>query len=212
VFDRRLEVDVTPARLGWQFWLALVSSALLLVVNAFEWSLVDLLTPFLFSPLQFAVWLLFLGSAVLVAGAFLFGGQRGYLGAAPIVLSVVVGIVVLVTPFTDLWLAANYRWYRSDRERVVRQVQEGKLVTSGGVVALPPSEPYMSAGGNEIVVEEHDGRRYVFFYSYRGILDNYSGFLFVPEGGSPREFSDLAGANSTRVRQLGPRWFFASHW
>jgi hypothetical protein len=128
-------------------------------------------------------------------------------------LSSLVGILVLVTPFTDLWLAVNYRWYRSDRERIVRLVQDGRLLAGqGGIVALPRGEPYVSVGGNEIVVEEHEGKRYVFFYSFRGVLDNYSGFLFVPDGGTPTQFSDLWEADSTQLRRLDGQWFFASHW
>jgi hypothetical protein len=40
-------------------------------------------------------------------------------------------------------------------------------------------------GGNEVAVEEHAIKKYVLFFTFQGILDQYAGFLFVPEGGPP---------------------------
>ena len=62
----------------------------------------------------------------------------------------------------------------------------------------------------EIVVEEHNGQRYVFFFTYRGILDNYSGFLFVPAGADPRLFADAADP-STVMEPRRTQWFFMAH-
>jgi hypothetical protein len=57
-------VRVKLGRLGRHLWAVAATSALLLFVSAFEWSLVDALTPFFFPVLELAAWLLFLGSAV----------------------------------------------------------------------------------------------------------------------------------------------------
>ena len=66
-------------------------------------------------------------------------------------------------------------------------------------------------GGNEVVVESHDGANYVFFFTFRGILDNYSGFLYVPEGGKASRFSDLSEQDSTQIKHLENNWYFTSH-
>src|SRR5262245_6095259 len=115
-----------------RLWVAGITSGVVLVVTAFEWSFVDVLTPFLFPVLQIGVWLLFLGSTVWAALAFTYGDRRRLQEAVPLLVSVVVGIVVLTAPFTDLWLKVNWHWYKADRERIVRQVQEGKLSAAGG--------------------------------------------------------------------------------
>ena len=51
----------------------------------------------------------------------------------------------------------------------------------------------------------------MFFFTYRGILDNYSGFLFVHSGGDPRRFADL-GEPTTDIIQQEDHWYFAAHW
>ena len=194
---------------GWCLWV----SVLLLGVRAFEWSLVDLLTPFLFPVLQLGVWLIFLVCWLWALSAAIVNRRLGYHAAVPLIPLILVSIAVWVTPFTNVWLDVNYRWYRADRQRIVRQVQEGRLIPGRArLVALGQREPYVSMGGNDIIVEEHDGRRYVFFFTFRGILDHYSGFLFVPEGGSPSVFSDLGEAESTQLQQLDAQWYFAAHW
>jgi hypothetical protein len=71
--------------------------------------------------------------------------------------------------------------------------------------------PDVSKGGNEIVVEEHGGQRFVFFYTYRGILSHYSGYLFVPTGADPRSFRDAADRRIAFDRRSA-NWYFLTHW
>jgi len=79
------------------------------------------------------------------------------------------------------------------------------------LIRLDESYPLVSMGGNEIVVEEHDGGKYVLFFTFRGILDNYSGFLYVPSGGVPSLFSDLNEQQFTEIEPLEENWYFVSH-
>ncbi len=51
----------------------------------------------------------------------------------------------------------------------------------------------------------------MFFFTFRGVLDNYSGFLFVPDGGDPKEFYDLGEPGSTQLVKYGKNWYWAGH-
>jgi hypothetical protein len=189
------------------------ASVLWVLVNALEWSLIDVLTPFLFPILYMGIGALFLVSGAWALVAVVWNRKLGYVAALPLVLWGLVAIGVWLTPFTRLWLKANYRWYRSDRQAIVRQVLAGTLRSDAkNLVSLGPKAPYVSVGNNEIVVEEHEGKTYVFFYTFRGILDHAAGFLFVPNGGNPTSFSDFDEANKTRLERIEPEWYFASHW
>jgi hypothetical protein len=189
------------------------ASCLLLVTCALEWWLIDLVTPFLFPPLLLLVVIAYVASAVWGLVHAVRHRRQGWSAMAPLLVATAVGALVLLTPFTDLSLNLNYCWYRGARIRIVQDVQTGRLAPAKrGVLALGSREPYVSMGGNDLLVEEHEGRRYVLFFTYRGVLDHYSGFLFVPNGGDPTQFADLAEARSTQIRQLDPGWYFVTHW
>lgn len=166
-------------------------------------------------PLQAGVWLALIGCAAVAMFRAARVHRIGRTAVYPLAMCIGAAGLAAFVPFTNLWLAANYRWYRSARGEVVRQVQRGDLRpdvgSDSGVIALPPGSPYVSMGGNEIVIEVHDGQRYVFFFTYRGMLDNYSGFLFVPSGGDPRRFADL-GEPTTDIIQQEEHWYFLAHW
>jgi hypothetical protein len=191
-----------------------VAAVIVVLMAALEWSIIDIVTPFLFAPLQGAAWLLLLVGFIWAIAVRARTTVPGHAASYPLLICSVALAAGLFVPWTRLWLAANERVHRTDRERVVRQVQEGSLRPNvsynQSLIALGNGAPDVSKGGNEIVVEEHDGHWYVFFYTYRGILDHYSGFLFVPTGGDPRLFADASG-RSTVMNTRDANWFFLTH-
>jgi hypothetical protein len=191
---------------------SIAASVTLLVMASVQWWLVEWLTPFLMPPLYLAV-LVYFGVALVWSTVRVFmKGKQAWGSFAVCVGTLLIWIFV---PFTDLWIQANYWYYRDARDAVVAQVLAGSLRPNvdynSKLIALPPHSPHVSVGGNEIVVEEHDGKRLVFFYTFRGILDHYSGFLFVPQGAEPLWYSDLGEPCCTQLVKYSDRWFWASH-
>jgi hypothetical protein len=175
---------------------AIVVSMCLVLVTAFQWSLVELLTPFLMVPMQGILWLIFIIVAIWsVVHSIRLRKQRRNLIPA-FICAAGLGIVTLV-PFTKIWLHFNFASNKSARERVVHDVSEGRLTPNRvlangiGMIGLPNQTRNISAGGNEIETAKRDGKTYVFFFTFRGILNSYSGFLYVPTGGDPSAFSDV---------------------
>ena len=173
--------------------LSILASVALVALAATQWWLVEPLTPF---GLAF-VWLMTVGAiavaAIWSARRFRF---RDWRTGVPLLICLLATLAWWFTPFTRFWVAANWKTHRQAREQVVAKVLDGSIRPNKpccpGLIALGPEIATVSAGGNEIAVEEHAGRKYVFFYTFRGILDRYSGSLFVSSGGDPREFADLA--------------------
>lgn len=194
-------------------WFAATASASLLLITAFEWSLIDWLTPLLYVAALGAVWLVF-ALAVLSALFSAFRHRRqGPRAALPLGLCLAAFLLAMLAPFTDLWLWVNFHRHQAEREAVVRQISGGELRPGTSphdkLVALPPGSG-LSQGGDQVIVERHDGRLYVLFFTYRGILDNYSGFLFVPPGGDPALFDARQGRTPQLIR-YGEHWYFTSH-
>ncbi len=193
---------------------ALGVSACLILVTAFQWSLVDLLTEFIMVPFQGIVWLIFVVVAAWSLLHFTLHAKISRSWIPAITCAVTLGVVTLV-PFTSLWIRVNFASRKAERERIVHEVSEGTLTPNRvfpngvGMISLPSQIPNVSAGGNEIETAKRDGRTYVFFYTYRGILSNYAGFLYVPIGGDPSAFENEDPLPI--FTKYDEHWFFVSH-
>lgn len=203
------------SEIKWRLVFVVSASVMLVMLAAFKWSIIGLTTPFHYIPLALAVWLFFF-----VAGTASLSCITKYkaIGARSLIpLGVIIGSFIIVTfvPITNLWLKVNYSLYKAERNEIVSKVLSGELQPNvnhnSNLIALGNTYPIVSMGGNEIVVEEHDGDTYILFYTFRGVLDNYSGFLYVTKGGVPSKYSDLNEEDSTQIVPLEENWYYISH-
>jgi hypothetical protein len=134
------------------------------------------------------------------------------LSGIPLLICVGTALILGFAPLVTLGDKLNFFVNRATRDALVAQVEAGTLRTpsnpSSIVLPLGKDVPPVSDGGNEIIVEEHQGKKYVFFYTYRGLLGYYAGFLYVPTGGSPTRYSDLARDTTKRTERLDTHWFY----
>lgn len=193
-------------------WLSAGVGLLRVLTTAFEWTLVDWLTVFLAPLLSLAVWILF--ALIYVASVVYALRGRGPLSKRmlPLGISSAVLLLVLWVPWTPLWLDLNFRLYRSDRMRVVSQVQSGTLRPNVSynpdLISLPRGLRHVSKGGGEVVVQHYPGGTEVFFYTFRGILDNYSGFVYRSDGSSPSGGTE----QYHEIERLTEHWYWVASW
>ncbi|WP_434926070.1 hypothetical protein ACRWQN_10595 [Shewanella sp. HL-SH8] len=203
------------SEIKWRFNLAVISSLLLILLSAFQWSLVEIITVFLMMPLSGAVWLLFIGCIISSLTCLLKFKAIGKKTFAPIGIQVAVFLLVIYVPFTMLWLKVDYAINKEKRDVVVTEVLNGQLKPNvdhnSSLIHLGENYRGLSRGGNDIVIENHESLTYVFFFTFRGIMDNYSGYLYVPEGGSPEKYSDLNETDSTEIKHIENNWYLVSH-
>lgn len=205
------DVPVPPraARL----WAAVAAASLILLASrALEWSLVDWLTPFLLAPLLALIWLLVLG---VLAAALFHAWRRRWRAWLPALACSMVIAFALLAPFTRWWLWADFHGRLAAREVVIAEVQAGALAPNvahnASLIALG-DRAQVSAGGNEVVVERHQGNVYLFFYTERGVLDRYAGYLWVGADGDPQMFDDGMRGHA-RIEGMSEfdgkgRWYF----
>ena len=194
---------------------AVTASVMLVMLQALKWSIIGRITPFLYMPLAGVVWLIFICSGIASLRyciKYKIIGFRAFVPVSAIVLGV---LIVTFVPFTDLWLRFYFSFYKEARNEIVRKVQNGELKPNVDhnprLIDLGNAYPLVSMGGNDIIVEGHNREKYVFFFTFRGILDNYSGFLYVPVGKSPSMFRDLSEQQVTQNVPLEENWYFTSH-
>ena len=192
---------------------AIASSVTLLVALSFQWDIIELFTPFLGGPLLGLMWLVVVFGAVWsIIYAYRYR-REGLAACSPALVYGCTIVIALVVPFTQIWLYANFHLNKAVREQVVAKVRSGEFSPNvshnGNLIELP--EGYgVSKGGDQIIIQGPRDNPFVFFYTFRGILDNYSGFLWVPDGGSPQQFQD-AGEDGTEIEPLGGNWYFIGH-
>ena len=191
-----------------------MASALLLLMSlVFQWNIIDALTPFLGGPLLGLAWLLVMISAVFASAYAYRHRSKGAYAFAPLMVSTGTLLVAFFVPFTQLWLYGNFNLNKSARQQVVENVKSGtfkpNVAHNAKLIALPKGSG-VSMGGDVIIVEGPSSNPYVFFFTFRGILDNYSGFLWVPDGGRPENFGD-ADEPGTEIESFGGNWYFIGH-
>lgn len=197
-----------------QLILSITVSALLIIMKAFYSIIIDIISVFLFAPLSMVVSFMFLAAAIVsLVVAIRKYKALGSVSLIPLAIQLVSVVIVIYVPFTYIWIKSYHHIYKSDREKIVRKIESGELGGHSGarsrLIRLGDDHPYVSMGGNDIVVEERDGRKFVFFFTFRGILDNYSGLLYVPPGGDPKDYDKHE--EIMQIISLGDDWYYFAH-
>jgi len=200
----------------WRLFASIISSLALLLVIAFRWQLVDIVTVFLIPPVLLIFWLLFIITGIFSLTCLRKQKSIGRIAIAPIAIQIITVLLIFFIPFTRIWLKTNFYIYKSQREEIINNINQGKyreheLLNNLYLIPLDHNDPIVSMGGNDIAVEVINGKKHLLFYTFRGILDNYSGFIYVPDGGDVSGFSDLNEKRSTDIRMLESNWYYVSH-
>ena len=79
------------------------------------------------------------------------------------------------------------------------------------LIALGDREPNVSAGGNDIVVDETDEGTYVLFLTSRGLKHYFTGFLHVSPGGDPNKFFEFEDKPPSQLVRYDKDWYFVAN-
>lgn len=135
--------------------------------------------------------------------------------ALPFLVCALTMAILAYAPLHRIALQQNFQWHRQDRERIVARVEAGELKPNvshdGSLIALGHGEPNVSAGGNNIVVDETDEGTYVLFLTSRGLKHAFTGFLRVPPGGDPRNFLEFEDRPPKQAVRYDTEWYFVAN-
>ncbi|TCS96684.1 hypothetical protein [Hazenella coriacea] len=187
--------------------LSIFSSVLVLLFLVFQWSIVDIITPFLMIPL----WMVLSGFFILVtviALIVLFKSKNW----KPIAVQAITISLWLFFPFNQIILDLDFKMNKSEREKVIKMVENQTIKPNvsynPSLIRLPKEYQHLSKGGGEIVLEKNGNDYYIFFYTFRGLIDNFSGFVYSPNDKEPNP--DDFGVDFIEVDKLDKNWYFIS--
>ncbi len=190
--------------------ISLCFSVSIIGITALSWSLVDYLNPFCMGALLLLSWVSLIIMIVASIIYLLFRIKKNITRAiTPFIINVTTLLIICFVPFTEIWLELEFRLKWNDYNDVVKLVEEGQIeADKWGIALLPLEYRHTSRGGGEIIIDKRDGVTRIFFFTYRGILDNFSGYMYRSDDNPPQEFD--FGGDWSQVEKKRPHWFFCA--
>jgi hypothetical protein len=190
-------------------------SAFTLSIAIFELTMADWPSGFVLLVILPLVALLFFGCMVWSATLLLKVRSGGAKFALPFLICALTLAVLVYAPLRQIALQHNFHWHRQNRERIVARVEAGELKPNvsynKNLIALGDREPNVSAGGNDIVVDETDEGTYVLFLTSRGLKHYFTGFLRVPPDGDPKKFFEFEDKPPRQLVRYDEDWYFVAN-
>ncbi|MFA1511876.1 hypothetical protein ACDN41_21855 [Priestia aryabhattai] len=187
--------------------LSLVSSLLVILVSLFQWDLVDIITEFLMLPVWLFVYAFFIIITVW-ALIHLFKNRKWQ----PLVIQLITIILWFFFPFTQVNLDLNFKIHQEKREEAAAKIENGVIKSnvsdSPSLIQLPKEYIQLSKGGGDIEVETKGKSTSILFFTYRGMLDNFSGFVYDPNDHKPSK-SDFDG-DFKQIEKVHKNWYYVS--
>ncbi|MBP9718100.1 hypothetical protein KBD59_02270 [Candidatus Gracilibacteria bacterium] len=187
-------------------------SAIVLAVSIFRWNLVEIFTPFLEPLLELVVLIVFVIALIwsLIFCLMEFKRQKK-IALLPVLINIATLIIVLFVPFTAITLKINFYLNLDRREEVVEMIKNGAITPtspSNDSIALPGKYKYLSSGGGDVIVENNGIEPNVFFFTYRGVIDNFAGFAFQSGDSEPQKYD--FGCEYVELQKIKDHWFWMS--
>ncbi|BAU29816.1 hypothetical protein DFP93_112100 [Aneurinibacillus soli] len=184
--------------------LAFISSISLLLLAILQWELVDFFTPF-FMPV---IWLCAVIFFLVVAIASISIAVKEKVWKPLLVQGVALSLYLFV-PFTSIMISLDFYLYKSARQEVIRMVESQELrptvSETSSLIHLPPKYERLSKGGGDIMVKKQGDKYALFFFTFRGMLDNFSGFMYVPSEQFP---TDAFGGGFAEIQEIEKHWYW----
>lgn len=181
-----MEVSREKKHIPIALYFSIVSSVLLILINTFRWDLIEILTVFLEPFLELVIILIFLVSMISSVVYFIRHMRKERFRAIiPFTISIITILIVWFVSFTNIILTCDFNMNLKDREKVVSMIHSGELVSNvshnKSLIALPKEYAHLSKGGGEVIVEREGDRLKVLFFTFRGVLDGFSGFVYISD-------------------------------
>jgi hypothetical protein len=186
-----------------------------LLLATFELSMADWPSGFVLLGILPLTALTFFGCWVWTATLLLQVRKGGAKFAIPFLICAMTLALLVYAPLQKVALQRNFYWHRADRERIVSRIEAGELKPNvdynKNLIALGGNEPNVSAGGNDIIVDQADKGSYVLFLTSRGLKHYFNGFLRVPPGSDPKDFFEFDDKPPSQLVRYDEDWYFVGN-
>ncbi len=129
----------------------------------------------------------------------------------PLLINIVAITIYFFAPIAEWELKYDFAHNLDRRMEVISAVQSGSLTLKKDerLLNLPQQWRQLSEDG-VIFMEKDSLRTTILFFTFRGVLDNFSGFMYRSDGAMP-ERSTLGG-EFHEIKQLKDKWYWTASW
>lgn len=189
--------------------ISIIYGAFAIVFTALQWFLVRFLTPFLIGPALLCLWGLLAILMILTIVCGLFEVRKNPKRAIfPLLINMITFLILWFVPFTSIWLDFEFRLNKSKYDDIALMVENGQIHPGDiGYAQLPPEYEHISRGG-QIIIKKENGVTSVFFFTFRGVLDSFSGYMYRSDDTPPPEY--FMYGDWFQIERNQPQWFFCA--
>lgn len=194
-------------KLQWLLWVSTFSGLLIIFLRFFQWNLNEIFTPFLMPIL----WLLVYGFffVIFIVSIIWLFKKKDW---KPFVVQTFTILLLIIIPFNQIVIDIDFKTNKSGRNEVINKIQDGILKPNvsynSSLIHLPDQYKHLSKGGGDVVIENQNERYSVLFFTFRGVLDGFSGFVYSPNEKKPQLGS--FGGDFKEIVKLDENWYFVS--
>ncbi|MGV3464931.1 MAG: hypothetical protein ACO1OT_06520 [Heyndrickxia sp.] len=195
-------MDRIKRLLPWSF-----AGLLLIALSFFQWILIEYLTPFIMPFVWLAAYGFFI--VVIIFSIIILFKTKDW---KPFGIQIIFIILLLLIPFNRIVIDWDFKWNMAERKEVITKLRAGELKPNVSynedLIHLPKKYTHLSKGGGEILMEKDNEQNLVLFFTFRGVLDNFSGFVFSSSDKRPRPTQ--FGGDIKEIVKLQKHWYYIS--
>lgn len=190
--------------------LYLTHASMMLIFRWYYWDIINIISPLLIIfPLLAAV----IFSVFFLAYALFYAAKHctalKSMAYAPLVIISITIAMALFFPFTKMTLELDFLMNFKARNTVVTLIENGMLqpeTENTNLIKLPWYCKHLSKGGGEVKIVNYGEQKFYLFYTFRGFVDNYSGFIYLPD----EQVVDAAKNYFIQVLKMYDGWYYCA--
>lgn len=189
-------------------WTSIFFGLLLILERSFQWALFETLTPFFASILTLVLILTILGVFTWSIIYLIKFHKKNKLAWCPFCINLMAIFIFSLFTFGDLYIKSYFSVHSKKLEAVVQMTKSGELPINRLTIALPKEYRNISKGGS-IVVERTESGINILFFTVRGLVDNFSGYVYISGNESPT-MKNFSCGKIVNMEKLKDHWFWIS--
>ncbi|CAI8949830.1 Membrane spanning protein [Bacillus sp. IT-79MI2] len=187
--------------------ITIISGLVLIFYQFLKWYLVEFLTPFAMPFLSIAIH----GSFFIILILSIIHLLK-YKNWKPLIIQLIIIIICTYVPFTKIYLKLDFITYKKERKQVIELIEHKELTPNvdynNKMIHLPKQFTSTSKNGGDVLIQQNENGTSVFFFTYRGILDNFSGFIYTPNDIKPSK-SDF-NSEFKEITKMEKNWYYVT--